>query len=55
MRKREEPYVKLACTSCKKAHAKCSGHSICERCINRNLICEYEQSGRKRGPKSKKQ
>ncbi|RIB29864.1 hypothetical protein C2G38_2055558 [Gigaspora rosea] len=55
MRKRKQPYIGLACTNCRKSHARCSGNPICERCVNRNLICEYKKSGRKRGPKSKKQ
>ncbi|CAG8491871.1 900_t:CDS:1 [Scutellospora calospora] len=46
-------YATRACTNCQKRHEKCSGAITCTNCIKRKLCCEFINSGKKRGPKSK--
>ncbi|RIB09585.1 hypothetical protein C2G38_2208525 [Gigaspora rosea] len=45
------PYVTKACTNCQQKHAKCSGGEVCKRCTQRNLVCTFNNSRKKRGPK----
>ncbi|CAG8810163.1 17781_t:CDS:1, partial [Gigaspora margarita] len=39
------------CTNCQQKHTKCSGEATCKRCTQRNLVCIFNDSGKKRGPK----
>ncbi|KAF0512250.1 hypothetical protein F8M41_018043 [Gigaspora margarita] len=45
------PYTAKACTNYQQKHAKCSGEATCKRCTQRNLVCTFNDSGKKRGPK----
>ncbi|KAF0512254.1 Cutinase transcription factor 1 alpha [Gigaspora margarita] len=50
-RQQRGPYVTKACTNCQQKHAKCTGGAVCKRCTQRNLVCTFSDSGKKRGPK----
>ncbi|CAG8856917.1 10147_t:CDS:1, partial [Gigaspora margarita] len=50
-RKQRGPYATKACTNCQQKHAKCSGEITCKRCTQHNLVCTFNDSGKKRGPK----
>ncbi|CAG8573477.1 28271_t:CDS:2 [Dentiscutata erythropus] len=50
-RKKRGPYTTKACTNCRQKHAKCTGKAFCERCTRLNLVCTFDDSGQKRGPK----
>ncbi|EJU04995.1 hypothetical protein DACRYDRAFT_93371 [Dacryopinax primogenitus] len=43
--------VMLACVACRSRKIKCNGEKpICENCIRRGTICEYDAQPRRRGP-----
>ncbi|CAG8740638.1 hypothetical protein C2G38_2291505 [Gigaspora rosea] len=50
-RQQRGPYTAKACTNCRQKHAKCSAETTCKRCTQRNLVCTFNDSGKKRGPK----
>ncbi|RIB09586.1 hypothetical protein C2G38_2208529 [Gigaspora rosea] len=50
-RQQRGPYATKACTNCRQKHAKCTGEAPCERCTRLNLVCIFNESGKKRGPK----
>ncbi|KAF0512245.1 Zn2-C6 fungal-type DNA-binding domain [Gigaspora margarita] len=50
-RQQRGPYTTKACTNCQQKHAKCSGEATCKRCTQHNLVCTFNDSGKKRGPK----
>ncbi|KAF0978403.1 hypothetical protein FDP41_002223 [Naegleria fowleri] len=50
--KRPRRVAKLACVSCRKAHACCEDKRPCSRCIAHGLECQ-DQVGKKRGRKKK--
>ncbi|CAG8613128.1 20862_t:CDS:1 [Cetraspora pellucida] len=45
-------YAPIACTNCKRKHAKCSGEVPCMPCKEKNLKCWFKP-GKKRGPKER--
>ncbi|RIB18430.1 hypothetical protein C2G38_2036914 [Gigaspora rosea] len=45
------PYTTKACTNCQQIHARCSGEATCKRYTQHNLVCTFNESGKKRGPK----
>ncbi|CAG8474293.1 hypothetical protein C2G38_2317485 [Gigaspora rosea] len=53
-RRQRSPYVTKACTNCRQKHAKCSGKAICKYCMLHNLECIFIDSGKKRGPRTKR-
>ncbi|KAF0532975.1 hypothetical protein F8M41_010830 [Gigaspora margarita] len=54
-RRQRGPYATMACTNCQQKHAKCSGKTICKYCILHNLECIFIDSGKKRGPRAKRE
>ncbi|CAG8810109.1 12703_t:CDS:1, partial [Gigaspora rosea] len=50
-RQQRGPYTTKACTNCQQKHAICSGEATCKRCTQHNLVCTFNDSGKKRGPK----
>lgn len=50
--KRPRKVAKLACVSCRKAHACCEDQRPCARCLAHGLECQ-DMKGRKRGRKKK--
>ncbi|CAG8630915.1 10454_t:CDS:1 [Cetraspora pellucida] len=50
---RRTEYVSIACDMCRKNHLKCSGEPKCARCMFLNVLCVYNKSPQKRGPKPK--
>ncbi|WVQ66544.1 uncharacterized protein L199_004726 [Kwoniella botswanensis] len=44
--------TKVACQACRERKAKCSGDEVCSRCLQFNLVCEYEEI-RRRSPSPK--
>ncbi|WWD04094.1 hypothetical protein V865_002159 [Kwoniella europaea PYCC6329] len=45
--------TKVACQACRERKAKCSGDEVCSRCVQFNLVCEYEEIKRRSpSPKS---
>ncbi|KZT51990.1 hypothetical protein CALCODRAFT_487475 [Calocera cornea HHB12733] len=46
--------VQLACVACRNRKIKCNGEKpICENCVRRGTICEYDAQPRRRGPDKK--
>ncbi|CAG8672884.1 2551_t:CDS:2, partial [Gigaspora margarita] len=43
--------IQPACTNCQQKHAKCSGGATCKRCAQHNLVCTFNDSVKRRGPK----
>ncbi|CAG8725975.1 1372_t:CDS:1, partial [Gigaspora margarita] len=39
------------CTNCQQNHVKCTGAASCKRCTRFNLMCTFNDSGKKQGPK----
>ncbi|CAG8478321.1 23343_t:CDS:1 [Cetraspora pellucida] len=50
---RRGAYTSTSCDMCRKSHCKCSGEPKCARCMILNLLCVYNKSPRRRGPKPK--
>ncbi|CAG8840263.1 45616_t:CDS:2, partial [Gigaspora margarita] len=45
------PNTAKACTNCQQTHVKCSEETTCKRCTQHRLVCTFNDSGKKRGPK----
>jgi len=48
-----KPYVKRACTNCKKAHSACTEERPCKRCVQLGIAHECVDAERKKSSKTR--